>query len=152
VTPKLVIYTDGACRGNPGPGGWGALLMYGDKKKELMGGELATTNNRMELMAAIQALEALNKPTKVDLHTDSQYVMTASPSGSTAGRPRAGRPPTRSRSRTSTCGNAWTPPGQPPRRRLALGQGPRRPRPQRAGRRAGATGHAEGAGRVSLKT
>jgi ribonuclease HI len=75
VTPKLIIYTDGACRGNPGPGGWGALLMYGDKKKELCGGDLATTNNRMELMGAIQALEALNKPTKAELHTDSQYVM-----------------------------------------------------------------------------
>jgi ribonuclease HI len=75
VTPKVVIYTDGACSGNPGPGGWGAILMYGEKEKELSGGEPATTNNRMELMAAIRALEALNKPCKVELHTDSQYVM-----------------------------------------------------------------------------
>jgi len=75
VTPKVVIYTDGACSGNPGPGGWGALLMYGEREKELTGGERATTNNRMELMAAIQALEALTKPCKVELHTDSQYVM-----------------------------------------------------------------------------
>ena len=74
MTPRLVIYTDGACRGNPGPGGWGALLMYGDKKKEICGGELATTNNRMELMAAIQALESLKKPCEVELHTDSKYV------------------------------------------------------------------------------
>jgi len=75
VTPKVVVYTDGACSGNPGPGGWGALLMYGEREKELTGGEPATTNNRMELMAAIQALEALTKPCKVELHTDSQYVM-----------------------------------------------------------------------------
>jgi len=76
MTPKVVIYTDGACRGNPGPGGWGALLMSGGKERELCGGELATTNNRMELMGAIQALEALNKPCQVELHTDSQYVRT----------------------------------------------------------------------------
>ncbi|THD70596.1 ribonuclease HI [Phenylobacterium sp.] len=75
MTPKVVIHTDGACSGNPGPGGWGAVLHYGEKEKELRGGELATTNNRMELMGAIQALEALNKPCKVELHTDSQYVM-----------------------------------------------------------------------------
>jgi ribonuclease HI len=75
VTPKVLIYTDGACRGNPGPGGWGVILMFGGREKELCGGDLATTNNRMELMAAIQALEALNKPCKVELHTDSQYVM-----------------------------------------------------------------------------
>ncbi|ATQ41296.1 ribonuclease HI [Caulobacter mirabilis] len=74
MTPKVVIYTDGACRGNPGPGGWGAILMSGGHKKEIKGGDPATTNNRMELMAAIQALEALNKPCKVELHTDSQYV------------------------------------------------------------------------------
>ena len=75
MTPTVTIYTDGACKGNPGPGGWGAILMYGDRKKEISGGEPATTNNRMELMAAIQALELLNRPCKVELHTDSQYVM-----------------------------------------------------------------------------
>jgi len=75
LTPEVVIHTDGACSGNPGPGGWGALLQYGDSERELTGGELATTNNRMEMMAAIQALEALTKPCKVELHTDSQYVM-----------------------------------------------------------------------------
>lgn len=74
MTPKVVIYTDGACRGNPGPGGWGALLISGGKEKEIRGGEMATTNNRMELMAAIQALNALTKPCQVELHTDSQYV------------------------------------------------------------------------------
>jgi len=75
VTPQVVIYTDGACSGNPGPGGWGAILLSGEHRREIKGGELATTNNRMELMGAIQALEALNKPCKVELHTDSQYVM-----------------------------------------------------------------------------
>ncbi len=74
MTPFVVIYTDGACRGNPGPGGWGAILTSGDKEREICGGELATTNNRMELMAAIAALEALKRPCKVELHTDSQYL------------------------------------------------------------------------------
>ena len=69
------IFTDGACRGNPGPGGWGAILRYGDKEKELFGGEPHTTNNRMELMAAIMALEALTAPCQVVLTTDSRYVM-----------------------------------------------------------------------------
>lgn len=68
------IFTDGACRGNPGPGGWGALLRYGAHEKELCGGEAETTNNRMELMAAIRALEALTRPTDVRVTTDSQYV------------------------------------------------------------------------------
>ncbi len=68
------IYTDGACRGNPGPGGWGALLRYGDREKQIYGGERATTNNRMELMAAIMALETLTRRCKVTLTTDSVYV------------------------------------------------------------------------------
>ncbi|OXE37402.1 MAG: ribonuclease HI [Phenylobacterium zucineum] len=75
MTPKVVIYTDGACSGNPGPGGWGAILTLGQNVKEICGGEPDTTNNRMELMAAIRALEALNKPCAVELHTDSTYVM-----------------------------------------------------------------------------
>ena len=74
MSGKVTIYTDGACRGNPGPGGWGAILLFGDKKKEIWGGEPATTNNRMELMGAIEALGALTRPCKVELHTDSQYV------------------------------------------------------------------------------
>lgn len=73
-TKKVVIYTDGACLGNPGPGGWAAVLRYGDHARELSGGEADTTNNRMELMAAIKALEALTKPSAVTLYTDSQYV------------------------------------------------------------------------------
>ncbi|MCF8470383.1 MAG: ribonuclease HI [Parvibaculum sp.] len=68
------IYTDGACSGNPGPGGWGVLMLYKEREKELYGGEPATTNNRMELMAAIQALEGLKRGTKVRIHTDSTYV------------------------------------------------------------------------------
>ena len=68
------IYTDGACLGNPGPGGWGAVLRHGAFEKELAGGEPETTNNRMELLAAIRALEALREPCRVVLHTDSQYV------------------------------------------------------------------------------
>ena len=72
--PRVTIFTDGACSGNPGPGGWGAILRFGDVEKELKGGENPTTNNRMELMAAISALEALKKPALVDLTTDSQYV------------------------------------------------------------------------------
>jgi ribonuclease HI len=74
MKPEVVIYTDGACRGNPGPGGWGALLMFGATEKELWGGEAASTNNRMELTAAIEALNALKRPCRVELHTDSQYV------------------------------------------------------------------------------
>lgn len=71
----VVIYTDGACSGNPGPGGWGAVLMYRDHRRELSGGERQTTNNRMELMAVIQALEALNRACKAVIYTDSVYVM-----------------------------------------------------------------------------
>lgn len=74
MNPHVIIFTDGACRGNPGPGGWGAILLFGDHRKEIRGGELSTTNNRMELMAAIEALLALTRPCRVDLHTDSQYV------------------------------------------------------------------------------
>jgi ribonuclease HI len=72
--PHVVVHTDGACSGNPGPGGWAAILTFGDHEKELKGGEPNTTNNRMELMAAISALEALKRPCRVDLHTDSQYL------------------------------------------------------------------------------
>ncbi len=71
---RIEIFTDGACSGNPGPGGWGALLRYKGNEKELCGGEASTTNNRMELLAAIMALEALKRPSPVDLHTDSTYL------------------------------------------------------------------------------
>ncbi len=72
---KVDIYTDGACRGNPGKGGWGAILVYGDKKKELCGGDKETTNNRMELTAAIEALSALKEPCEVTMTSDSQYLI-----------------------------------------------------------------------------
>ena len=72
---EVVIYTDGACSRNPGPGGWGAVLRWKDTEKEMHGGDPLTTNNRMELMAAIQALEALQRPAKVDLYTDSKYLL-----------------------------------------------------------------------------
>ncbi|MCL4133704.1 UNVERIFIED_CONTAM: hypothetical protein GTU68_029535 [Idotea baltica] len=74
MTKLINIWTDGACSGNPGPGGWGALLVYGETRKEIYGGEKDTTNNRMELMGAIEALSALKGPSKVTLHTDSTYV------------------------------------------------------------------------------
>jgi len=70
----VVIYTDGGCKGNPGPGGWGALLSFKGREREIWGGEKLTTNNRMELMAAIAALETLSRPCRVEIHTDSQYL------------------------------------------------------------------------------
>ena len=73
--PEVTIYTDGACKGNPGPGGWGVLMIAGENRRELCGGEAATTNNRMELSAAIEALRALKRPTRERLFTDSKYVM-----------------------------------------------------------------------------
>lgn len=72
--PEVIIYTDGACKGNPGPGGWGVLMISGEHRRELCGGETLTTNNRMELTAAIEALRALKRPTNARLFTDSSYV------------------------------------------------------------------------------
>lgn len=72
--PAVDIYTDGACKGNPGVGGWGAVLLYGDREKEIFGGESQTTNNRMELLAVIRALESLKRACRVRVHTDSRYV------------------------------------------------------------------------------
>jgi ribonuclease HI len=74
-TDAVEVFTDGACSGNPGPGGWGAILRYRGVEKELHGGEAPTTNNRMEMMAAIQALEALKRPMVVEIHTDSRYLI-----------------------------------------------------------------------------
>jgi ribonuclease HI len=73
--PHVDIFTDGACSGNPGPGGWGAILRFGAREKEMSGGEAATTNNRMEITAAIRALQALNRPSEVTIYTDSRYLM-----------------------------------------------------------------------------
>jgi ribonuclease HI len=74
VRPSITVFTDGACSGNPGAGGWGAVLLSGEHRKEINGGEAHTTNNRMELMAAIAALETIKKPSDVELHTDSVYL------------------------------------------------------------------------------
>ena len=87
---KVCIYTDGACSGNPGPGGWAAILSYNGHERELSGGEPATTNNRMELIAAISALEALKEPCEVELWTDSQYLARAVNEGWLAGWKRRG--------------------------------------------------------------
>ena len=78
---QVTIYTDGACSGNPGPGGWGAILRYGKFEKELSGGEKQTTNNRMELLGAISALEALKEPCRVELYSDSKYLVDAMSQG-----------------------------------------------------------------------
>ena len=120
--PHVVIHTDGACSGNPGPGGWGAILAFGDHEKELKGGEAHTTNNRMELMAAIAALEALKRPCLVDLHTDSQYLRDGIMKWIHGWKRNGWRPPTRSRSRTSISGSGSTPRSAAPRE-LALGAG-----------------------------
>lgn len=72
---KVTIYTDGACSGNPGPGGWGAILKYGEAEKEIFGGDASTTNNRMELMAAIESLSLLKEPCEVELYSDSKYLV-----------------------------------------------------------------------------
>lgn len=81
MLPKVIIYTDGSCSGNPGPGGWGAVLISGENKKILSGGENSTTNNRMELTAVIQALAALKCPCEIELHSDSQYFINAMTKG-----------------------------------------------------------------------
>ena len=75
MSDKVQIFTDGACRGNPGPGGWGVLLRYGDKERQLFGGEQETTNNRMELLAVIEGLSALKRPCEITLTSDSTYVL-----------------------------------------------------------------------------
>ena len=102
--PHVIIHTDGACKGNPGRGGWGAILQSGAHEKELWGAEPETTNNRMEMTAAIMALEALKKPSDVDLYTDSKYVMQGITEWIGAGNHAGGRPQTRSPSRTRISG------------------------------------------------
>ena len=108
MTGVVTIYTDGACKGNPGPGGWGALLVWGNREKELCGGDPATTNNRMELTAVIRALESLKRDCAVAIYTDSQYVKNGIQSWITHGRRTAGEPPAGSRSRTPNSGGNST--------------------------------------------
>ena len=146
--PHVIIHTDGACSGNPGPGGWGAILTFGEHEKELKGGEPHTTNNRMELMAAIAALEALKKPSTVELHTDSKYVHDGISKWihgwKRNGWKTADKKPVKNMDLWQRLDAAI----QRARGALALGQGPRRPRAERArrpARRRGDRGNARGA-------
>ena len=140
--PKVEIFTDGACSGNPGPGGWGVLLRMGETERELYGGEVLTTNNRMELMAAIQALEAMKRPVDAVLTTDSQYVrngvMTWMKGWKARGWVTADRKPVKNidlwQRLDAAHGVAQGPLGMDPR--------PCRPCRERAGRRAGPEGPA----------
>ncbi len=101
------MFTDGACRGNPGPGGWGVLLRYQGVERELYGGDPQTTNNRMELQAAIEGLKALRESCVVIVTTDSVYVKNGIRPGWPTGNAKAGKRPLASRSRTWTCGSSW---------------------------------------------
>lgn len=104
---QVVIYADGACKGNPGPGGWGALLTWNGHERELFGGEPATTNNRMELLAVIRALEALSRSTQVAVYTDSQYVHKGITEWLSAWKRRGWLTADKSRSRMPICGSNW---------------------------------------------
>jgi DNA polymerase III epsilon subunit family exonuclease len=117
---EVEMYTDGACRGNPGPGGWAALLIAGKERKEVSGAEAATTNNRMELMAAIGGLAALKRRCAVQLYTDSKYVLQASPNGCRSGRRAAGAPPRANLSRIRIYGRGSM---RPRRRKISSGTG-----------------------------
>ena len=123
----VIIHTDGACSGNPGPGGWGAILTSGDHEKELKGGEPHTTNNRMELMAAIAALEALKRPCAVDLHTDSQYVRDGITNWIHGWKRNGWRTADKKPVKNVDLWQRLDAALRAPRDALALGQGPRRP-------------------------
>ena len=114
---NVTIYTDGACSGNPGPGGWGAILQYGTAKKELSGSEPSTTNNRMELLGVISALELLKEPCSVDLYSDSKYVVDGITKGWAKG--------WRARGWVKSDKKPAKNPARPSRGALPLGQGPR---------------------------
>ncbi len=138
---SVEIFTDGACSGNPGPGGWGAILRFNGATKELSGGEAVTTNNRMELLAAISGLNALKEPCTVDLYTDSKYVMDGISKWihgwKKNGWKTADKKPVKN-------GELWQASGrgqQTPQGDVALGQGACRPRRERARRRTGAPRH-----------
>jgi ribonuclease HI len=140
-TPEVVIYTDGACRGNPGPGGWGAILMSGGRERELCGGELDTTNNRMELTAAIEALEALKRPCRVELHTDSQYLRNGITDWLGTWKARGWRTTSKGAVKNE---DLWR--RLDTARELALGQRPQWSSLERTRGRPGAEGHARSAG------
>ena len=154
MSRRVSIWTDGACSGNPGPGGWGAVLRYGAHEKELKGGEPLTTNNRMELTAAIEALELLNRPCAVSLHTDSQYLR-GGVTGWLDGWKRNGW---RTADKKSVKNEDLSAParrrGRSARRRMAMDQRPRRRRTQRPRRQARPRGHGalSGAGRTAQLT
>ena len=108
MSAKIVeIYTDGACRGNPGPGGWGASLRFNGQQKDLYGSEAKTTNNRMELMAVIQALETLSRPCAVKVYTDSKYVLDGMTKWLPNWKKKAGRPRQKNRLKMLNYGNGW---------------------------------------------
>ena len=107
---RVEIFTDGACKGNPGPGGWGAVIRAGAHEKELSGGEALTTNNRMELLAAIRALEALKRPCHVVLTTDSNYVKDGITKWIFGWQKNGWKRPTASRSRMPSSGRSYSPP------------------------------------------
>ncbi len=120
MSEKITIWTDGACSGNPGPGGWGAVMTFGGHRKELAGGEAATTNNRMELTAAIRALEALKRPCTVDLYTDSAYLRGGIMTWLAGWKKNGWRTADKSRSRISNSGRNSN---RPPRRIRSYGTG-----------------------------
>ena len=142
--PHVTFFTDGACSGNPGPGGWGAILKFGDTEKELKGGEAHTTNNRMELMAAISALEALKKPCVVDLTTDSQYVRQGITGWIHGWKKNGWRTADKKPVKNVDLWQRLDAALKPHEVRLALDQGPRRPRRKRARRSAGARRRGDG--------
>ena len=136
--PHVVVYTDGGCAPNPGPGGWGAILISGKHRKELCGGEPQSTNNRMELTAAIAALEALKKHSRVELHTDSQYVKNGIGSWIHGWKQRGWKTADKKPVKNVDLWQRLDAGAAAPRGALALGERPRRPRRERARRRAGA--------------
>ena len=148
---RSIVHTDGACSGNPGPGGWGAILQFGDVEKELKGGEAHTTNNRMELMAAISALEALKKPCTVDLYTDSQYVRQGITGWIHGWKKNGWRTADKKPVKNVDLWQRLDAALKPHRGALALGQGPCRPRRERARRSTGARRRRDGAVEVGVE-
>ena len=134
MTGVVTIYTDGACKGNPGPGGWGALLVWGDHEKELCGGEPATTNNRMELTAVIRALESLKRDCAVEIYTDSQYVKNGIESWIHGWKKNGWKTADRKPVKNAELWRELDALAAQHRVRVALGQGPQRPSRQRSRR------------------
>ena len=138
---KVIVHTDGACSGNPGPGGWGAILDYNGTRKELSGGEADTTNNRMELMGAISALEALKRPCEVEMHVDSSYVKDGITKWIHGWKKNGWKTADKKPVKNAELWQRLDAALGSPQGVMALGEGPRRPRRQRTRRRAGARGH-----------